>query len=610
MSGVDVTEVLRPAGDRPLRRLPRVLSASLRLVWQVARREFAVSAALQAVAGAGIAVQLLAARQVLAHLIAEDAQLVAAVPALGALAVATAVVAFVTVGRVEQQRLLAELVGCYAVDTVLAVATRVPLVAFESPGFHDRLERAKINAVARPASVATGVIGTLGAAFAVAGIGAALLVLQPVFLALVLLGYVPATLIGARAARAVRDFAVEQTEQDRRRAYLLHTLTDSSSAHEIRAFDLGAFLRDRHDRLHAARIVRLRALVGRRLRLGMLGAFATSLLVSATLATLLWFVSSGRMDAAAAGAAGGAVVLLGQRLSGLSQAVTALYEGALFVEDFTSFVAATPQVDERPEPVRPALAAPTSFTVLRACEVSFTYPSRNQPSVDRVSLEIGDGEVVALVGENGSGKTTLAKLLAGLYTPDTGAITWDGVDVAGYDDALLRESVAVIFQDFVRYYLSAAENVGMGRHRHHGDDDRIRRAARRAGAHNALSALADGYDTQLGPQFMAGSDLSVGQWQRVALARAFFRDAPFVILDEPTAAVDARAEAQLFADIRSLCAARSVLLISHRLSSVRTADRIYVMRAGRVVEAGSHEALMHRRGTYADLFTLQASRYR
>jgi ATP-binding cassette subfamily B protein len=199
--------------------------------------------------------------------------------------------------------------------------------------------------------------------------------------------------------------------------------------------------------------------------------------------------------------------------------------------------------------------------------------------------------------------------MAGLYAPTGGRISWDGTDIAGVDPDELRRSVAVIFQDFLHYSLPASENVGMGRHQRIGDLKGIRGAALHAGADDFLATLPKGYETVLGPEFQGGKELSVGQWQRVALARAFFRDAPFIILDEPTAALDARAEHELFDSIRTLCRGRSVLLISHRFSSVRSADRIYVLDGGRVTESGSHDRLMALGGRYAELFTLQVSAY-
>ncbi|HEV2918816.1 MAG TPA: ATP-binding cassette domain-containing protein, partial [Actinomycetota bacterium] len=276
---------------------------------------------------------------------------------------------------------------------------------------------------------------------------------------------------------------------------------------------------------------------------------------------------------------------------------------SLFIKDFTSFVAMAPAVEAR----RPRGPAPQGFRRLRVEDVSFTYPSGASPAVAGVSMEIGAGEIVALVGENGSGKTTLAKLLCRLYLPHEGRVLWDTTDTATVDPAELRRSVAVIFQDFLHYSLPAAENIGMGRHQRIGDTAAIRGAAIHAGADGFLAELPKGYETVLGPEFEGGKELSIGQWQRVALARAFFRDAPFIILDEPTAALDARAEHELFESIRTLCRGRSVLLISHRFSSVRSADRIYVLDGGRVAESGSHDELMGVGGRLVELFCVRAA---
>jgi ATP-binding cassette subfamily B protein len=310
------------------------------------------------------------------------------------------------------------------------------------------------------------------------------------------------------------------------------------------------------------------------------------------------------MDLASTGAAVLGLYQLSQRLGAIHLSTTSLYESVLFMRDYDSFLALKPALDGAPK-----AAAPRSFELLEIDDVSFRYPEAATPTLSGVSIKVRAGEIVALVGENGSGKTTLAKVLAGLYKPDRGSVRWDGIDVAEVDPEQLRRSIAVIFQDFERYLLSARENIGFGRVELADDSNAVAAAARRAGAHDFIAALPDVYETMLGREWMGGYDLSMGQWQRVALARAFFRDAPFIILDEPTAALDARAERVLFDRMRELLQGRTVVCISHRFSSVRSADRIYVLQRGQVTEHGTHAELMRRGGHYAELYTLQASSY-
>lgn len=591
-------------GHGRLQRLPRLLAQALAVVWRAAPREFARSAGLQLVAGAGLAAQLLVGREVLARLLAPGAELTpaAVLPPLVVLALVSGLVAFARVARVEQQRLVTELVARHATGRVIEVATAVDLLDFDRSEFHDRLERARVNAVTRPVQMATGLLGIVSAGFAAVGIAGALLVLQPLFLGLVVVAYLPAWYAARRAGGLVHAFASRQTERDRRRAYLFYLLTDKPGAAELRAFGLGPAFAARHDQLYEERIADLRGVARRRLVLGLLGALVASGLTAGTLGVLVWLVAAGRMDMAAAATAAAGVVLLAQRLQALSGSAGSLYEASLFLEDVTSFLAEMPGA----APV-PGADPPPPFRRVAMDDVTFTYPAAGKPSLRGVSLEVRAGEVVALVGENGSGKTTAAKLLAGLYAPGAGRVTWDGEDLTAATGA--RPSTAVIFQDFVRYHLPARENVEVGRHEHAGDDTRLAAAARRAGIDGALGRLPGGYETLLGPEFLGGSELSVGQWQRVALARAFFRDAPFLVLDEPTAALDPRAEARLFDDVRALYEDRAVLLISHRFSSVRAADRIYVLHDGQVVEAGTHEELMASGGRYAELYALQAAAY-
>jgi ATP-binding cassette, subfamily B, bacterial len=597
-----------PQVERSLRRLPRLCREAVRLVWAAGRHELLVVLAIKAVNGIGLGVILLLGKGVLDGVIAAGRSGAGAgtvLPSLLLLTVVMAGLGFLSALGREHREILAELASRHAQSQIIDVACAVELEAYETPAFHDRLVRAAGGGQFRPWQVVEGLTGLAGAAIGIGGITLALLALQPWLVPLVLSAAVPLLISVARGGDLMFGFRHRMTQAERRRNYLYMLLSGKDAAKELRAFGLGGFLRERYDRLYDEHMAELRQVARRRLRVSLLGNLATTVVLAGIVAGLLVLALDGRIGLADAGTAAGAVFVLGERLMNAVFSAGMLYESSLFIEDFTSFVAMAPQVEAR----RSRHPAPQGFRRLQVEDVSFTYPSATTPALSNVSMEIGAGEIVALVGENGSGKTTLAKLLCRLYLPHGGRILWDGVDTATADPDGLRRSVAVIFQDFLHYSLPASENIGMGRHQRIDDAEAIRGAALHAGADDFLARLPDGYETLLGPEFQGGKELSVGQWQRVALARAFFRDAPFIILDEPTAALDARAEHELFESIRILCRGRSVLLISHRFSSVRSADRIYVLDGGRVVESGGHDELIARGGRYADLFTLQASAY-
>ena len=491
-------------------------------------------------------------------------------------------------------------------DLLVNAASSVEMEAYESPEFYDRLKRCETNALIRPAAVGTALIGMPANLLGTLGLIAAIAFVEPLVIPLILVSFIPFALIAKVAGRKEFEFATDRLLGDRLRDYLRTVLIGRDEAKEVRAFGSGETLRSRWTILYDE-YIKLYARQSRRRILFTLALTATTIVVvGAWIGLVVVLYKSGRtpgVDLLVGGV--GAGLLLG-RIVGLASDVNSLYESGLFLKDFRSFVDEGASVSEQ-VPANPAAPPAGGFEEMVLENVSFRYPGAEVAAVSDVSLTIRKGEVVALVGENGSGKTTLAKLLALLYRPTSGRILWDGVDVSEVDRPAWRKKIAVIFQDFVKYQLTGVDNVGLGDAARLTDREGITASARHAGADSFIAVLPEGYDTYLSKAFPGGADLSIGQWQRVALARAFFRDAPFLILDEPTAALDARAEHSLFESIRHLRQGRTVLLISHRFSSVRSADRIFVMKEGDLVEQGNHDSLMAEPGLYAELYNLQAA---
>lgn len=603
-----IHDLVQDAARLGWRDVPGLLSRAFGLVWRAGRREFVLTALLQLVAGVGIAAQLLVAKGVFDGILTaggpSGATFTSILPTIVALAALIVTIDVLGALRMEQNRILGELVTRYTFDRILEISTRVDLLSYESAEFHDRLRRAHMTGAASGLQLAMGSLNLVGELISVVGIVIAMVVIQPLLVPVVLIGYVPLWIVGRLNSGDLYLFRFGMTPNDRMRDYLQRLMMGRDAAKEVRSFNLGPSLRQRHDQLYQERIHELRALARRRTLRSVLGALAQSALTALAIGGLAYLFVSGRMDLASTGAAVFGLYQLSGRLSAIHLSTASLYEAVLFMRDYDSFLALKPALDAAPK-----VPAPQSFERLEVGDVSFKYPEAARPALSGVSLEVRAGEIIALVGENGSGKTTLAKVLAGLYQPDQGSVRWDGIDIAEVDRDQLRRSISVIFQDFERYLLSARENIGFGRVERADDKDAVAAAARRGDAHDFIAALPDGYETLLGREWLGGYDLSIGQWQRVALARAFFRDAPFIILDEPTAALDARAESVLFDRMRELLDGRTVVFISHRFSSVRSADRIYVLQRGKVTEQGTHAELMQRGGHYAELYTLQASTY-
>ena len=512
-----------------------------------------------------------------------------------ALAFMTALSGSVSAMQTQQNRLLGERVSQRVWDRLVDTTARADLVTYESSGFATALERIQQNALTRPFLVTTALLGLTGGLLGVVTMSAVLIGVEPLLVPVLLAAGVPAVLLARWASRTEFAFAHRLTSAYRRRTYLRQLLTQRPFAAELRAFDSMKPLREKYRELNRGITSAVRKQVRRRQIIAGLTTLGVAVALTAALLAIIELVRRGRIGLPEAGAAAIAVRLLSSQLNTAFTGIGGLLESAPFLADLERFVASGP-----PAPP-PGTKRPLADGV-RLRNVSFRYPAQDRAAVDSVDLDIGRGEVVALVGENGSGKTTLAKIVAGLYDPDEGTRRWDDADLPSPD---VRASVTVIFQDFVRYQMTLRDNITISST--NGDAEE---AARRAGVLPTAKRLMDGMDTMLGRDLDEGVDLSGGEWQRVALARALYRDTSLVILDEPAAALDPRTEHDLFRDVRATLGGRSALLISHRFSSTRLADRIYVMDAGRVVECGTHDELMARSGQYAELYTLQSSAYR
>jgi ATP-binding cassette subfamily B protein len=594
---------------RTARALPGLARSGLGLARRASPRLLWIVVTGQAIAALLLAVQVVLGKEVIQAVLDESqggGSIGPVIPPLVGLAVATGASGLLSAAQTNLQRLLGVKLQFVTMESVVDVTTRVPLTEFEAPGFFDHLQRVKVNALMRPLTLVTGLVQVIGGGLAVVGLAAAVFVIAPLLLPILLAAAIPLGWLSRRSGQLEFRFAVQQAGARRLRSYLEAVLSGRDEAKEVRAFDLAIPLHERWLSSYERYFGDLDAHVRRRLALALASAAVTVVATCGSLALLTWFIVDGRIKLASAGAALIAIRLLGGRIQQLFSGISGLFESSLFMQDLNSFLERAEDARPNRPPGRPAGA----LQELRADDVSFRYPGSERDALSGVSISIRDGEVVALVGENGSGKTTLAKLLAQMFDPTGGRILWNGEESRELDPATIRDQIGVIFQDYVRYQLSARENVGFGRPSALNDARRLHEAAQNGGAHEFLEQLPEGYETVLGKEFYGGYDLSGGQWQRVALARAFFRDAALLVLDEPTASLDARSEHQVFEHVAELAHGRSLLLISHRFSTVKSADRIYVLDAGRVIEEGSHDELMAQGGRYAELFDLQARAYR
>ena len=485
-------------------------------------------------------------------------------------------------------------------------AATLDLVSFEDPVFYDKMERARRQTTARLGMLA-GLAGMAQQLLTLLSLISAVIFFYPWLLLLLLAATIPVFLGETRFAMLNYSMLYRYTPERRELEYLRYLGASNQSAKEVKIFGLGKHLADRSralfERFYAEnkQLAVHRAWHGALLNLVPTGAYyvAYALIVLRALAGALSLGSLTLMV--------GAFSRARNIMDGLVSGLVGISEQALFIKDLFDFFETPSLIASKPG----ALPAPRPIqSGFRFENVSFAYPGSPVRSLTDVSFTLEAGEKIALVGENGAGKTTLVKLLARLYDPSGGRILLDGVDLREYSVEDLRNEIGVIFQDYMKYDMLVSENIGFGRIEELADEARIRRSAEKSLAAAVVAGLPAGYNQMLGRRFEGGADLSMGQWQKISLARAYMRDAQILILDEPTASLDARAEFQVYERFVELTSGKMAVLISHRFSTVRMADRILVLERGHIEEQGSHRQLLSLGGKYSELFELQAAGYR
>jgi len=591
---------------------------ALELVWSTSRKLTVVLGVLTLLAGvlpAGMAFvgaliidSVVAASQIYRSDGLADFTHVFSLVALEALIVA--VMAGAQRGISLCQALLRAQLGQRVNVMILEKALTLELAQFEDSEFYDKLTRARREASSRPLSLVNRTFGLAQNLVSLISYGVLLVKFSPWAVVVLIIAGLPSFIAETRFSGEAFTLFRWRSPDTRMQIYLETVMAREDNVKEVKLFGLGSLLLQRYRDIFVRLYSRDRSLAIRRDGWGfLLGLIGTVALYGA----YAWVAAAAILSRITLGQMTMYVMLFRQGQSAVSailSAIGGMYEDNLYLSTLYEYLE-TPTGGPAETASGEIGQGPVAGDGIRFEGVSFTYPGASRPALSEINLHIRPGESLALVGENGSGKTTLIKLLTRLYRPGEGRILLDGLDLGEWDENALRQRVGVIFQDFSRYQFLVGENIGAGDVRYFSEQERWREAAEKGMADEIIADLPQGYETQLGKWFKGGQELSGGQWQKIALARAFMRsEADILVLDEPTAAMDAAAEATIFEHFQKLTQNRIAILISHRFSTVRMASQIVVIENGRIIERGSHDKLMELDGHYARLFLLQAAGYR